>query len=52
MDRTAEIRQDLAASKTSEIKFHRNERNIGAAADYNKLFHPLVGVVFPLAERR
>ncbi len=45
MDRTAEICQDLAASDV-RIKFHRNERNIGAAANYNKLFHLSSGEFF------
>src|SRR5687767_12231980 len=44
-DRTELICRDLAASD-SRIRFHRNERNIGAAANYNKVFELARGEFF------
>src|SRR5262245_51423317 len=44
-DRTEAICRDLAASD-ARVKFHRNGRNIGAAANYNKLVHLASGDFF------
>ena len=44
-DRTEAICRDLAASD-ARIKVHRNDRNIGAAANYNKLFQLASGEFF------
>ena len=44
-DRTEAICRDLAASD-ARIKSHRNERNIGAAAKYNKFLQPASGEFF------
>jgi glycosyltransferase involved in cell wall biosynthesis len=44
-DRSAEICRDLAASDR-RMKFHRNHSNIGAAANYNRLFQLASGEFF------
>jgi glycosyltransferase involved in cell wall biosynthesis len=44
-DRTAEIAQDLATAD-SRIRYLRNERNLGAAPNYNIAFHASTGTFF------
>jgi glycosyltransferase involved in cell wall biosynthesis len=44
-DRTEMICRDYAASD-SRVRFYRNERNVGAAANYNRLFHLAKGEFF------
>jgi glycosyltransferase involved in cell wall biosynthesis len=44
-DQTETICRDLAASDR-RIAYHRNDRNIGAAANYNRLFHLSSGEFF------
>jgi glycosyltransferase involved in cell wall biosynthesis len=44
-DRTGEIVQDLAAAD-SRIRYVRNDRNLGAAPNYNRAFHASSGAFF------
>jgi glycosyltransferase involved in cell wall biosynthesis len=44
-DRTAEIAQDLAASDR-RVRYFRNERNLGAAPNYNRTWHESRGAYF------
>lgn len=44
-DRTAEIAQDLAASDR-RVRYFRNERNLGAAPNYNRTWHESRGELF------